>query len=223
MEKFDISSIKLASTVLVLNNNKDNDNSSLIVDLFYNKKDIATGIVFSKENCYNEFIQDSLIHTEYKLEIVKSLMNKQSKERIRQVQNSSSFIVIDNVNFIQREQTIKQIFYNGRCYNIFAIFSYNENLYLVPELRCNLDYIFINKEMNDLEKIYKMYGQVISSYDEFKTIIEQLHTNEYLVINNYKCTNKIFRYKPEEHDNFRLCDPRIWNILEKFVDKSILR
>lgn len=148
MEKFDISSIKLASTVLVLNNNKDNDNSSLIRDLFYNKKDIPLGIVFSKENFYNEFIPDSLIHTEYQPEIVKSLMNKQSKERIRQVQNSS-FIIIDNVNFKQREQTIKQIFYNGHCYNIFAIFSYNENLYLLPELRCNLDYIFINKEIND--------------------------------------------------------------------------
>ena len=88
-------------------------------------------------------------------------------------------------------------------------------------MRFNLDYIFINKEINDLEKIYKIYGQVISSYDEFKTIIEQLHIDEYLVINNF--SNKIFIYKPEEHDDFRLCDTRIWNILEKFVDKSILR
>jgi len=92
-------------------------------------------------------------------------------------------IILDNcIDPWEKSASMKTLFLNGRNLrtSLFITMSF---AHLKPELRANIDFIFIAREKNerDLLKIYEQYGGMFPTFEEFKQ----------LVIDNTSRSNKI--------------------------------
>jgi hypothetical protein len=211
-------------------------NSWLVRDMFFHHRNIPSGVVFSGTEeaspFFGDFIPDCFIHSEYDPEIIDSIMNRQ-KKKIREAKMSGEsetgklsknnvFIVLDDMlhdaqNW-KKEKTIKNIFFNGRHYNFLFILTMQYPLGITPELRSNIDYVFVFNEpsIKNRKKIYDDYAGMIPSFDHFCNILDACTQNhECLVIktsgNSTDLRDQIFWYKAEPHANFRVGHPKFWN------------
>ena len=215
-------------------------NSWLVRDIFYHHKNIPSGIVFSGTEeaspFFGDFIPDSFIHSEYNPELIDSIMIRQ-KKKIRETKakgisetgkhpSNNLFIVLDDMlhdaqNW-KKEKTIKSIFFNGRHYNFLFILTMQYPLGITPELRSNIDYVFIFNEpsVKNRKKIYDDYAGMLPSFDHFCNILDACTQNhECLVIktsgNSSDLRDQVFWYKAEYHNNFRTGHPKFWNFHSK--------
>jgi len=210
-------------------------NSWLVRDIFYHHRHIPSGVVFSGTEeaspFFSDFIPDSFIHSEYDPELIENIMTRQ-KKKIRETKISGKsengklpsnnvFIVLDDMlheaqNW-KKEKTIKNIFFNGRHFNFLFILTMQYPLGITPELRSNIDYVFVFNEpsIKNRKKIYDDYGSVLPTFDYFCNILDACTQNhECLVIktssNSTDVRDQIFWYKAEAHHNFRVGHPKFW-------------
>lgn len=210
-------------------------NSWLVRDIFYHHRHIPSGVIFSGTEeaspFFGDFVPDCFIHSEYDPLLVESIMTRQ-KRKIREAKQSGKsetgklpgnnmFIVLDDMlhdaqNW-KKEKTIKNIFFNGRHYNFLFILTMQYPLGITPELRSNIDYVFVFNEpsVKNRKKIYDDYAGMIPSFDHFCNILDSCTQNhECLVIktsgNSSDYKDQIFWYKSEAHNNFRVGHPKFW-------------
>lgn len=215
-------------------------NSWLVRDIFYHHKHIPSGICFSGTEeaspFFSDFIPDAFIHSEYNSELIDGILTRQ-KRKIRNAKNEGKsdtgkhpsnniFIVLDDMlhdaqNW-KKEKTIKNIFFNGRHYNILFILTMQYPLGITPELRSNIDYVFVFNEpsIKNRRKIYDDYAGMIPSFDHFCNILDACTQNhECLVIktsgNSNDLKDQIFWYKAECHSNFKVGHPKVWEYHQK--------
>jgi len=209
--------------------------SWLVRDIFYHHRHIPSGVIFSGTEeaspFFSDFIPDSFIHSEYDPELIESIMTRQ-KKKIREAKmtgksengklpSNNVFIVLDDMlheaqNW-KKEKTIKSIFFNGRHFNFLFILTMQYPLGITPELRSNIDYVFVFNEpsIKNRKKIYDDYGSVLPTFDYFCNILDACTQNhECLVIktstNSTDIRDQIFWYKAESHTNFRVGHPKLW-------------
>lgn len=111
----------------------------------------------------------------------------------------------------KNDETIKQIFYNGRHYCIFFLLTMQVVLGIHPNLRAQIDYIFLTftRSNQEIKKLYECYGGDFRNLEEFKKILNAC-TEDYncMVIDNAtnskKFEDKIFYYKAKTHPNFQM-------------------
>jgi len=222
-------------------------NSFLIRDIFYNKQDMPYGLVFSgTENAntfYGNFIPDIFIHSHYDPQLVSNVISHQEqkifKEKKKQLAlgywpgksdgkeadgklySNNLFIVLDDLmdeaDIWKKDQTIKRIFFNGRHYNIFFILALQYAMGIPPNLRNNIDYIFIYNEpsIKNRRKVYEDYCSAVSTFDAFCNILDACTQNyECLVIKTSSKSSdlrdSIFWYKAKPHTNFRVGGANLW-------------
>lgn len=210
-------------------------NSWLVRDMFFHHRHIPLGLLFSGTEeaspFFSDFIPDAFIHSEYDPSVVESVLNRQ-KRKIRESKLSAKsetgktasnniFIVLDDMlhdaqNW-KREKTIKNIFFNGRHYNILFILTMQYPLGITPELRSNIDYVFVFNEpsLKNRRKIYDDYAGMIPSFDHFCNILDACtQDHECLVIktsgNSNDLRDQVFWYKAEYHNNFKVGHPKLW-------------
>ena len=234
LKKFKIKSILPDATILCLGKRRSGK-SWLVRDIFYHHRHIPSGLVFSGTEeaspFFGDFIPDAFIHSEYDPELIESIMNRQ-KRKIRECKMSgrsetgklpenNMFIVLDDMlhdaqNW-KKDKTIKSIFFNGRHFNFLFILTMQYAQGIPPELRSNIDYVFIFNEPSvaNRKKIYESYAGMIPSFDHFCNILDACTQNhECLVIktsgNSSDLKDQIFWYKAEAHSNFRVGHPKLW-------------
>ena len=108
---------------------------------------------------------------------------------------------------------------NGRHWKILLIITMQYPLGIPPNLRTNIDYVFILREpyINNRKKIYENYAGMFPTFESFCQVMDQCTENyECLVINNNsksnKLTEQIFWYKAESHPNFKLGSKEYWEL-----------
>uniref|UniRef100_A0A6C0H6M9 DOD-type homing endonuclease domain-containing protein n=1 Tax=viral metagenome TaxID=1070528 RepID=A0A6C0H6M9_9ZZZZ len=220
-------------------------NSWLVRDIFYHHRHIPSGVVFSGTEeaspFFGDFIPDCFIHSEYDPVLIESIMNRQ-KRKIREAKNSGKsdtgklpsnnvFIVLDDMlhdaqNW-KKDKTIKSIFFNGRHFNFLFILTMQYAQGIPPELRSNIDYVFIFNEPSvaNRKRIYEAYAGMIPSFDHFCNILDACTQNhECLVIktsgNSTDLKDQVFWYKAEAHSNFRAGHPKFWNYHQNHYNQN---
>lgn len=219
----------------VLGNFVVTHNSWLVRDIFYHHRHIPSGIVFSGTEeaspFFGDFIPDCFIHSEYDPDLIQLVLNRQ-KSTIRKAKlsgksddgklpSNNKFVVMDDMlhdaGKWKKDQTIKNIFFNGRHYNILFILTMQYAQAIPPELRSNIDYIFIFNESSiaNRKKIYEAYASMIPSFEHFCNILDACTQNhECLVINTSSGSDikdQVFWYKAEPHSNFKVCNQKAWD------------
>lgn len=244
LKKFKIKNILPDATILCLGRRRSGK-SFLVRDIFYNHRDIPYGVIFSGTEeaspFFSEFVPDCFIHSEYDPVLIDQIMNRQ-KRKIKEAKTSGKsdtgkmksnnvFVVLDDMlhdaQTWKKDKTIKSIFFNGRHFNVMFILTMQYAQGIPPELRSNIDYVFIFNEPSIInrKKIYDAYAAAIPSFDYFCNILDACtQDHQCLVIkttgNSTDIRDQIFWYKAEEHHNFRVGHPKFWNFHKEYYNEQ---
>jgi hypothetical protein len=94
-----------------------------------------------------------------------------------------------------------------------------------PNLRTNIDYVFILREnyLSNRKKIWENYASMFPTLESFCSIMDQTTENyECMVISNNAKSNKIndqvFWYKAENRPDFKLGSKEFWELSKNMTD-----
>ena len=241
LKKFDMKNIRFSATeaagpVIVLIGRRDTGKSFLVKDLLYYHQDIPIGTVISGTEAgngfYSKVVPKLFIHDEYNTAIIENILKRQ-KMVIKQIKKENeaygrsnidgrAFVILDDClydNSWAREKLMRLLFMNGRHWKIMLIITMQYPLGIPPNLRTNIDYVFILREpyIANRKRIYENYAGMFPTFESFCQVMDQCTENyECLVINNNSKSNKlqdqIFWYKADAHSNFKLGSKEFWEI-----------
>jgi hypothetical protein len=225
------------SPMMVIIGKKDTGKSFLVRDILFNtQRHFPVGTVISATEIANEFFQNMVpskfIHDKYKPEIVQRVIQRQANMKQKRNQDKTArggsstidpraFLILDDCLYDAKswinEESTRFVFMNGRHIDMMTIITMQYPLGITPNLRTNVDFIFILREniLGNRRRIYENYAGMFPTFDMFCSFMDQCTENyEGLVICNNVSSNKlddqVFWYKAADHPPFKLCDPSLW-------------
>lgn len=205
--------------------------TTLVTDILYHKKYLPAGIVMSGteegNSYYQQYIPDTFVYNEYKSDTIEKVIERQKLQLRKKGSDPNLFILIDDCMYDKkmiRDKNMRTIFMNGRHWKIFFMLTMQYCMDLSPDLRSNVDYVFVLREniIQNREKIYKNFFGIFPSFDMFTQVMDQCTENyECLVLDNTSKSNKIedvvFWYKAKQHPkgSFRVGSNSFWNCHKK--------
>lgn len=229
--------------VIVLIGRRDTGKSFLVRDLLYYHQDIPLGTVISGTEAGNGFygsiIPKLFIHYEYNSGIIENILKRQKVvlkqiEKERQLHRKNSidpraFVILDDCLYDDRwarDKMMRLLFMNGRHWKIMLVITMQYPLGVPPNLRTNIDYVFILREpyLSNRKRIWENYAGMFPTLESFCQVLDQTTENyECLVIDNNCKSNKlhdaIYWYKAEAHGQFKLGSKEFWE-LSKDLDSD---
>ena len=237
LRKFDISDIK-DDKVVVLIGKRETGKSFLCKDILYNHSNIPVGQVISGTEAANEFyskmVPKLFIHEEYQPPIIQNILKRQRMMIEKWKENKSidprAFLVLDDClydNSWTKDKNVRSLFMNGRHFKILFMITMQYALGIPPNLRTNIDYIFILREnyVSNRKRLYEHYAGMFPNFEMFCQVMDQCTENyECLVVHNNAKSNKlqdqVFWYKAEPHDEVKLGSRQFWEFGERERDNS---
>ena len=245
LRKFDMKSIKFhaddkngstTGPVIVLIGRRDTGKSFLVRDLLFYHQDIPIGTVISGTEAGNGFYSSHVpklfIHDEYNTAIIENILKrqrtvmKQMKKEVEAYKRTTidprAFVILDDCLYDaswSKDKLMRLLFMNGRHWKVLLIITMQYPLGIPPNLRTNIDYVFILREpyITNRKRIWENYAGMFPTFESFCQVMDQCTENyECLVINNNAKTNKlhdqIFWYKAQNHNDFRLGSKEFWEL-----------
>jgi len=233
LKKFDMSMIKDDSVVVMIGK-RNTGKSFLTKDLLFHHQDLPCGTIISPTEHANRFYSDIVppifIHDKYDPKITQEFMKRQKVLKKRIVNGEGdidgrAFLIMDDClydNKWKSDEIIREIFLNGRHFNIFYLLLMQYAIGIPPNLRSNIDWVFILRDSNiqNRKKLFECYAGMFPSFETFCQTMDACTENfECLVIHNCSRSNKIedqvFWYKANSHEDFRVCCPDAWSFSEQ--------
>ena len=229
--------------VIVMIGRRDTGKSYLVRDLLYHHQDIPIGTVISGTEAGNGFyakhVPKLFIHDEYNSVLIENILRrqravmKQINKEIETYKKTSidprTFVILDDCLYDDkwtRDKLMRLLFMNGRHWKVMLIITMQYPLGIPPNLRTNIDYVFILREpyLNNRKRIHENYCSMFPTLESFCSILDQTTADfECLVINNNAKSNRIqdmvFWYKAEPRPDFRLGSKEFWE-LSKGLDSD---
>ena len=247
LKKFDMRSITFRpdenkGPVIVMIGRRDTGKSYLVRDLLYHHQDVPIGTVISGTEAGNGFyakhVPKLFIHEEYNSILIENILRrqktvlKQVNQEMEQFRKSSidprAFVILDDCLYDQtwtKDKLMRMLFMNGRHWKVMLIITMQYPLGIPPNLRTNIDYVFILREpyLTNRKRIWENYASMFPTFESFNSVMDQTTENfECLVINNNSKSNKlndqIFWYKAEQRPDFRLGSKEFWEISKSMAD-----
>ena len=241
LKKFDMKTISFKPNenkgpVIVLIGRRDTGKSYLVRDLLFHHQDIPIGTVISGTEAGNQFYSNHIpklfIHEEYNSAIIENILKRQ-KTVMKQINKEQAnygrcsidpraFVILDDCLYDAgwtKDKLMRLLFMNGRHWKIMLVITMQYPLGIPPNLRTNIDYVFILREpyITNRKRIYENYAGMFPTFESFCQVMDQCTENyECLVINNNAKTNnlteQIFWYKGESRKDFRLGSREYWEM-----------
>jgi len=241
LKKFDMRSITFKANenkgpVIVMIGRRDTGKSYLVRDLLFYHQDIPIGTVISGTEAGNGFyakhVPKLFIHDEYNTVLIENILRRQKsalkkvttemKQMGRTTLDPRTFVILDDCLYDQswtRDKMMRLLFMNGRHWKVMLIITMQYPLGIPPNLRTNIDYVFILREpyLTNRKRIWENYASMFPTLDSFASVMDQTTENyECLVIHNNAKSNKlndqIFWYKASDHPDFKLGSREFWEI-----------
>jgi len=249
LKKFDMKTISFKPNeskgpVVVLIGRRDTGKSFLVRDLLFYHQDIPIGTVISGteegNGFYGKLVPKLFIHNEYNTVIIENILKRQ-KQVLKQIKKEMetfkkstidprTFVILDDCLYDatwSKDKLMRLLFMNGRHWKIMLIITMQYPLGIPPNLRTNIDYVFILREpyLVNRKRIYDNYAGMFPTFESFCQVMDQCTENyECLVINNNsksnKLTDQIFWYKAEPHPTFKLGSKEYWELSKNLPDEE---
>jgi len=237
LKKFDMTQISHDKTIVLIGK-RDTGKSFLVKDILYHQKNIPAGSVISGTEAANEFYSSMVppifIHEEYQPIIISNLLKRQKQLLIQRKENQSldprAFLILDDClydNSWVKSTDVRSLFMNGRHYHILFILTMQYALGIPPNLRTNVDFIFILREnyVSNRKRLYDHYAGMFPSFEMFCQVMDQCTENyECLVVNNNAKSNQlvdqVFWYKAEAREDFKIGAKTFWDYSLKHYQKN---
>jgi len=228
LRKFNVKAMYRDPMVFIIGKRRTGK-SVLIADLLFHRN--SCGVAVSGTECvepiYGKFMQKQYIYDTYTPELIENVIKRQFyikrqfDKDITETGTSNidqrTFIVLDNCfhdDKWSKDVGIRFLFMNGRCISTTCIFAMSYGMPIPPNLRGNIDYVFIFRESHlaNRERIWRQYAMdIFSEFDTFCQVMDQCTLNfECLVIDKTSSSSKIedrvFWYKAEIHPDADVSD-----------------
>jgi hypothetical protein len=216
--------------VCVFIGKRNTGKSVLVTDIMYHKKHLPAGIVMSAteegNRHYQQFVPDLFIYSDYDKDAIERVLERQRKLISTTGKSASgAFLLLDDCMYdkkYMKDTCIRKCFMNGRHWKIFFMLTMQYCMDLTPDLRSNVDYVFILREniIQNREKLYRSFFGIFPTFDMFNQVMNAC-TENYgcLVLDNTSTSNRIqdcvFWYKARVRSNFRVGSPIYWNFHKK--------
>ena len=197
LKKFDMRNISFKPNenkgpVVVLIGRRDTGKSFLVKDLLFNHQDIPIGTVISGTESGNNFYSDHVpklfIHDEYNTAIIENILkrqkgvlkeiNKEQQQYGRSSIDPRAFVILDDCLFDAswtKDKIMRLLFMNGRHWKIMLVITMQYPLGIPPNLRTNIDYVFILREpyITNRKRIYENYAGMFPTFESFCQVMDQ--------------------------------------------------
>jgi hypothetical protein len=243
LKKFDMRWIG-DNKIIIFIGKRNTGKSCLVLDYLYHHSDIPIGTVISPTDAYNntykKHIPGIFIHDEFTPELIENFLLRQ-KDIIAKKNtdpnyydvDARAFLILDDCLYDAKswvnDKNIKWIFMNGRHADATMLLTAQYVMGIPPNLRTNVDYIFICKEpkVSNKKKLWEHYCGMFPTFEMFDQVLTAC-TDDYgcLVIDNSSISSKIedqvFHYKANIHEDFRMCYDIFWENNNMYMksDKS---
>lgn len=247
LRKFDMRAITFdpkenKGPVIVLIGRRDTGKTFLVKDLLYHHQDIPIGTVISGTEAgngfYGKLVPKLFIHEEYNSILIENVLRRQ-KTVMKQCQSEMetykkcsidprTFVILDDCLYDSswtKDKLMRSLFMNGRHWKVMLIITMQYPLGIPPNLRTNIDYVFILREnyLSNRKKIWENYASMFPTLESFCTIMDQTTENyECMVISNNAKSNKIndqvFWYKAADRPDFKLGSKEFWELSKNLAD-----
>lgn len=238
LRKLDISAIE-DDQVIVFVGKRNTGKSFLVKDLLYYHRDVPIGTCVSATESANRFYGDIMpglfIHDEVTPSLLDNVIKRQkmviSKKQKEQATFGSStidpraFLILDDCLYDSswvRMKQMRSIFMNGRHYKLLTIITSQYPLGITPNLRCNIDWVFILRDsiVSNRKRLYESYAGMFPSLNCFEQVMNACTENfECLAIHLAARTNRledqVFWYKADGHEQFKLGAREFWSMHER--------
>mgnify|MGYP000542468758 CR=1 FL=1 len=120
------------------------------------------------------------------IDVVKT-MNKEVKAHGYSNIDPRAFLILDDClydNTWTRDINVRSLFMNGRHYKIMFLITMQYALGIPPNLRTNIDYVFILREnyISNRKRLYEHWAGMFPSFEIFCQVMNSLENFECLVI-----------------------------------------
>ena len=228
--------------VIVMIGRRDTGKSYLVRDLLYHHQDIPIGTVMSGTEAGNGFyaahVPKLFIHDEYNTVLIENILRRQ-KAVLKQVNKEMTmyrkstidprtFVILDDCLYDAawtRDKLMRLLFMNGRHWKVLLIITMQYPLGIPPNLRTNIDYVFILREpyLTNRKRIFENYASMFPTLESFCSVMDQTTADyECLVINNNAKSNnlneQIFWYKAQPRPDFKLGSKEFWDLSKDMGD-----
>lgn len=242
LRKFDMNSIK-DDKIIIFIGKRNTGKSILVLDYLYHHRNFPVGTVISPTDNYNftyrPHVPSIFIHDEYTPELLEQILTRQ-KNICKQQKvdpdyadvDPKTFVILDDCladsNEWVKDKNMRWIFMNGRHAKITFLLTMQYCMGITPNLRTNVDYIFICKEpkLGNQRRLYEHYAGMFPSFEMFRVVLNKC-TKDHgcLVIDNSsnsdRLEDQVFWYRSDldkpEWDSFKLCYPIFWKNNEVFL------
>jgi len=230
--------------VIVLIGRRDTGKSFLVKDLLYHHRDVPIGTVISGTEAgngyYSKLVPKIFIHEEYSSVLIENVLRRQKtvlKQMKREMEvykrttiDPRTFLILDDCLYDSswtRDKLMRALAMNGRHWKIMVVITMQTPLGIPPNLRTNIDYVFILREnyLSNRKRIWENYASMFPTLESFCTVMDQCTENyECLVLDNNTKSNKlqdqIFWYKAATHEDFRLGSREFWELSKNLADSD---
>lgn len=235
LRKFDITSIK-DDKIVVLIGKRGTGKTELLKDILYFKRDFPIGTVInpteSANRNFSTLVPPIFIHEEYRPEIIDNVLKRQTmimKKIHKETQlygrtniDPRAFLILDDClydNAWKKDKNIRYIFMNGRHKRLFFLVTMQYVLGIAPDLRTNVDYVFICREniIANRKRLYDAFAGMFPTFEIFCSVMDACTENfECLVIDNTSRSNRledqVFWYKADIHEPFTIGSRQLWDL-----------
>jgi hypothetical protein len=208
--------------------------STLISDIMYYHRTVPYGLIMSGteegNGFYGNYFPDLFIHNGFKKDVLQTLISRQKKVLKDPKSNPHAFLLIDDCMYdrgVTRDKNMRLIFMNGRHWKLLFILSMQYCMDLPPDLRANVDYLFILREniIDNQKKLWKYFFGMFPTLASFQqTFMACTENFECLVLDNTCKSNKIedcvYWYKAKPDRIYRIGCPQIWKYASKHYKKD---
>jgi len=240
LKKFNMDNIG-NNKVIVFIGRRFTGKSSLVLDYLFYNQDFPAGAVFSPTEKYNSTFSDYVpalfLYDGFDNEVLEKIIEVQ-QEKSEKFKNDPDytadprfFIILDDCLASAKEwvrhEAIKTIFMNGRHLNITFILTMQYVKGIPPDLRTNIDYIFICKEASNenKKKLFAEFGGIFPDFYMFSNALKTSTSNfSSMVIDNTSqsddISDQVTHYKAALHNkDFRTCNDVFWLDNEKHLKR----
>jgi Poxvirus A32 protein len=178
-----------SSPVICVIGKRNTGKSQVIQSILSANRTIPSGIIMCPTETgnafYSNFCPDSFIYNDFEPDILKKIMNRQKniiKERGKHPENDF-FIILDDCMYNSKEICnnlhIKEIFRNGRHFQITIVVAVQYVMDLPIALRSNIDLVFCMREnnLNNLDRLYKSFFGIFPTKNDFIQAFNKITEN----------------------------------------------
>lgn len=243
LKKFNIKDMVDHATIAMIAK-RASGKSYVTKEILYHKRSIPAAVVISRteklNKFYGDFIPDSYIFDNFEPDILSRIYGRQSKisedneNRVKEgkkVKDDRLMLIMDDCMASKgawvKDPTILELFFNGRHYHISFILTMQYCIGIPPEMRSNLDYIFLLAEdfISNQKKLYDHYAGMFPSFDIFKQVFTEITQNYGIMVINNRVhstviTDKVFWYKAKTAPKFKLGSNKYVKFHKKYYDSE---